>query len=82
MTLGDRRTATLDMDATAAVLCGKKHARRTYLGARGYMPMVGHIAETGQVVASDFRRGNRPPNFDNLGFIRRCMRALPYAACR
>ena len=76
VTLGDCRQVTLDIDATA-VLCGKKHARRTYLGSRGYMPMVGHIAETDQVVASDFRRGNRPPNYDNLGFIRRCMRALP-----
>ncbi len=76
MALGDRCQVTLDIDATAA-LCGKKHARRTYLGQRGYMPMVGRIAETGQVAASDFRRGNRPPNDDNSGFIKRCIRALP-----
>ena len=76
VTLGDRRTVTLDINATA-VLCGKKYATRTYLGVHGYMPMVGHIAETDQVVASDFRRGNRPPSFDNLSFIRRCMRSLP-----
>jgi len=76
ITLGDCREVTLDIDATA-VICDKKHAKRTYLGKRGYMPMVGHIAETGQVAATDFRRGNRSPNYDNLGFIKRCMRALP-----
>ncbi len=76
MALGDRRQVTLDLDATAA-LCGKRHARRTCLGQRGYMPMVGHMAETGPVAASDFRRGNRPPDYDNLGFIKRCIRALP-----
>ncbi len=27
--------------------------------------------------ASDFRRGNRPPNYENSGFIKRCIRALP-----
>ncbi len=66
----------LDLDATAA-LCGKRPARRTCLGQRGWMPMVGRIAATGPVAASDFRRGNRPPNDDNSGFIKRCIRALP-----
>ena len=40
--------------------------------------MVDHIAETEQVVATEFRAGNvSPPHSDNLGFIRRCERALP-----
>jgi hypothetical protein len=39
--------------------------------------MVGHIAETGQVVAVDFRQGNVPPAQDNLAFIKQCQRALP-----
>ncbi len=29
---------------------------------RGWMPMVGRIAATGPVAASDFRCGSRPPN--------------------
>jgi len=42
--------------------------------------MVGHIAETGQIVAIDFRKGNVPPAKANLEFIKQCQRALP-AAC-
>ena len=41
------------------------------------MPMVGHIAETGQVVAVDFRQGNVPPAQDNLAFIQQCQQSLP-----
>ena len=44
------------------------------------MPMVGHIAETGQVVALDFRPGNVPPAQDNPGFIQQCQQSLP-AGC-
>ena len=39
--------------------------------------MVGHIAETEQVVATEFRAGNVSPNSDNPGFIRCCERVLP-----
>ena len=39
--------------------------------------MVGHIAETGQVVAVDFRQGNIPPAQDNLAFIQQCQQSLP-----
>jgi hypothetical protein len=28
------------------------------------MPMVGHITQTGQIVATDFRAGNVSPNTD------------------
>ena len=38
--------------------------------------MVGQIAETEQVMATQFRAGNVPPTSDNPGFIRRCERAL------
>ena len=38
--------------------------------------MVGHIAQTGQIVATDFRAGNVSPNTDNLGFIKTCQDAL------
>ncbi len=27
-------------------------------GNKGYIPMVGHIAQTGQIVATDFKAGN------------------------
>ena len=39
--------------------------------------MVGYIAQTGQMVTVDFRRGNVPPNKDNLAFIKQCQQSLP-----
>ena len=42
--------------------------------------MVGHIAQTGQIVAVDFREGNIPSAQYNLAFIKQCQDALPEAA--
>ena len=39
--------------------------------------MVGHIAETGQVVACDFREGNASPSRENMEFILQCEQSLP-----
>jgi hypothetical protein len=75
-TLHRRKAITLDIDAPE-IIAGKAEARWTYKHNRGYMPMVGHIAETGQVVACDFRPGNTPPAKDNLKFIRQCEDSLP-----
>jgi hypothetical protein len=74
--LGRRRAVTLDIDATP-VLAHKHEAQRTYLGERGYMPMLGHIEETGQAAGCEFRAGNVGPGEDNPGFIRRCEAGLP-----
>lgn len=62
---------TLDIDATE-VVSNKTSAEWTYKNNKGFMPMVGHIAQTGQIVAVDFRQGNVPPNKDNLAFIKQC----------
>lgn len=70
------KKVTLDIDATE-IVAHKAEAQWTYNKNRGFMPMVGHIAETGQVVAVDFRQGNVPPAQDNLAFIRQCQRSLP-----
>jgi len=67
---------TLDIDATQ-VVAEKESARWTYKGERGYMPMVGHLAETGLVVGEDFREGNAAPAARNLEFIRACEAQLP-----
>ena len=58
------------MQSGAAKWIYKKHT--------GYTPMVGHIAETEQVVSVDFRDGNEPPNKDNYEFIRQCEEELPH----
>ena len=67
---------TLDIDATE-IIASKVNAKWTYKSNQGYMPMVGHIAQTGQVVACDFRKGNQSPNSENLEFIIQCQHALP-----
>jgi len=70
------KNVTLDIDATE-IVAHKADAQWTYNKNRGFMPMVGHIAETGQVVAVDFRSGNVPPAQDNLAFIHQCKQSLP-----
>ena len=67
-TLGNCKSLTLDIDATE-VIADKSTALWTYKGNKGFMIMLGHIAETGQVAAYDFRQGNVPPSKDNLAFI-------------
>jgi hypothetical protein len=67
---------TLDIDATE-IIASKANAKWTYKSNQGYMPMVGHVAQTGQVVACDFREGNQSPNSENLEFIIQCQNALP-----
>ena len=70
------REVTPDIDATE-ICSAKREAKYTYNKNQGYMPMVGHIAETGQIVASDFRAGNVAPATDNMAFIMQCEQALP-----
>ena len=74
--LGRCRRVTLDIDATP-VLADKRAAQRTYLGEKGYMPMLGHIGETGQAAGCEFRAGNVAPAEDNAGFIETCVAGLP-----
>ena len=49
----------------------------TYKGFRGYMPIVGHLAENGLVVYDEFRQGNTTPSARNLEFIKDCERQMP-----
>ena len=76
LTLGGCRRVTLDIDATP-VLAAKRSAQWTYLKRQGYMPMLGHIGETGQAVGCDFRAGSVAPATDNLAFIESCVAGLP-----
>jgi hypothetical protein len=73
---GERRAHTLDIDATQ-IVAEKATAKRTYTGEVGYMPMVGHLAETGLIVGEQFREGNEAPAAGNLEFIRACEANLP-----
>jgi hypothetical protein len=71
-----RREYTLDIDATQ-IVAEKRDAAWTYKGERGYMPMVGHLAEAGVVIHDDFRAGNIAPASANLDFVKACEARLP-----
>jgi hypothetical protein len=71
-----RKKVTLEIDATE-VVANKADAHWTYNKNKGYMPMVGHIAETGQIVSCVFRQGNAAPAKENFEFIQQCQKALP-----
>ena len=70
------KEVTLDIDASE-IISSKADAKWTYNNHQGYMPMVGHIAQTDQVVACDFREGNCSPASQNLEFIKHCEAGLP-----
>lgn len=65
------RSVTQDIDATE-ICCAKRDAKYTYNKNQGYRLMVGHIVETGKVVASDVWAGNVAPAIDNMAFINQC----------
>jgi len=67
---------TLDIDASE-IKGNKKEAKKTYKLNKGYMPMVGHIAEINHVIETDFREGNIAPKTENLEFIKKCVSNLP-----
>src|ERR1035437_2505860 len=73
----DERTGyTLDIDATQ-IVAEKREAHYTYKGEKGYMPMVGHIAELSLVAGREFREGNTAPAARNLEFMQACERKMP-----
>lgn len=67
---------TLDIDATG-IEAEKQSAKMTYKGFKGYMPIVGHLAENGLIVGDEFREGNESPASRNLSFITSCIRQMP-----
>ena len=49
---------TLDIDATQ-IAAEKHEAHYTYKGEKGYMPMVGHLAEIGLIIGYEFQGRQR-----------------------
>jgi hypothetical protein len=72
----DQRIATVDQDATI-IESHKQQALPTYEGVRGYQPMLAVWAETGLVLADQFRDGNVPAQMEPLEVARRAFAALP-----
>jgi len=67
---------TLDIDATG-IVAEKESAKMTYKGYKGYMPIVGHLAENGFVGGDEFREGNASPGGRNLEFLKHCVKQMP-----
>jgi len=72
----DQRIATVDQDATI-IESRKQQALRTYEGVRGYQPMLAVWAETGLVLADQFRDGNVPAMMEPLAVAQRAFAAVP-----
>ncbi|MGH9451294.1 MAG: IS1380 family transposase [Terriglobia bacterium] len=71
-----QRIATVDQDATI-IESHKQQALPTYEGVRGYQPMLAVWAETGLVLADQFRDGNVPAQMEPLEVAQRAFAALP-----
>jgi hypothetical protein len=67
---------TLDIDATI-IAALKEAAMMTYKGLKGYLPIVGHLAENGLIIGDEFRQGNVAPLTRNLEFIKYCISQMP-----
>ena len=57
----DRKGYTLMADPTV-MEADKREARRTYLGVKGYRPVVASLKENGLALAYEFREGNESGN--------------------
>src|SRR5881398_3992347 len=68
--------ATIDQDATV-VESHKEQSRMTYLGERGYQPVINYWAEQDLILSDEFRDGNVPAGMDCLSSFLRATRALP-----
>ncbi len=70
------RAVTLDVDAHL-VESSKSTALWTYQKFRGYQPMVVCWAETGLVLADEFRDGNVPAGHEQLRVFQESLAMLP-----
>ncbi|MDQ7002972.1 MAG: IS1380 family transposase, partial [Ghiorsea sp.] len=67
---------TLDIDASQ-IVAEKRTAHYTYKKKKGYMPMIGHLAENGLIIHEEFREGNEAPASRNREFIQACKSNMP-----
>jgi hypothetical protein len=70
------RQVTMDVDAHL-VESTKREALRTYEGYRGYQPMIVTWAQTGLILADQFRDGNVPASKDTAEVVDEAYDALP-----
>ena len=73
---GQKRTATLDVDATI-LESDKRVASVTYEGRTGFQPVIALWAEADLIVHDEFRDGNVPAGCGNVRIVERAVAALP-----
>jgi len=71
-----RKAYTLDIDASQ-IVAEKYAAHYTYQHEKGYMPMLGHLAENSLLVHEKFRESNEAPASRNREFIAACKANMP-----
>lgn len=69
-------TATLDMDATV-VETTKEESLYSYKGYKSYQPINVWWDEKQTVLHTEFRDGNVPAGYKNLGIIKEALKHLP-----
>ena len=72
------KQATIDQDATV-VQSHKEQSRMTYLGERGYQPVINYWVEQELILSDEFRDGNVPAGMDCLTSFLRATLALPHS---
>jgi hypothetical protein len=68
--------ATIDLDSTL-IESHKREAYMTYLGEKGYHPVIAYWAEQDLTVADEFRDGNVPATMALLPVLQEAISALP-----
>jgi len=68
--------ATIDLDAMV-IESHKQGAYWTYLGEKGYQPVIAYWVEPDLIVADEFRDGNVPSGMDLLPVLKKAISALP-----
>jgi len=68
--------ATIDLDALV-IESDKREALYTYLGYRGYQPVIAYWVEPDLIVADQFRDGNVPAGTRLKEVLQKALRALP-----
>jgi Transposase DDE domain group 1 len=73
---GNQKIGTVDLDATI-IESHKREAKTTFEGKPGYQPTLATWAETGLILADEFRDGNVPAHYQPLSVAKTAFQALP-----
>jgi hypothetical protein len=73
---GNPTVATIDQDAVV-IESAKDEAKMTYLGYRGYQPVVNYWAEMGLILKDEFRDGNVPAQHNLFDSLKASIEMLP-----